>query len=110
MEAPNVQTPTLIEDKDRFVGNVLAVQDSYRIDDDLEELKYFAFTVLANRMVKFSGLFPTERAAIERVQNGGTRNSIFLVQRRSRWRWVGEWKSYRLLCSDVNFFQQKRFF
>ena len=66
-----MQTPTLIKDTELFVRNVLAVQDAYRIDDNLEELKYFAFTVLGNRMVKFSGLFPTEHAAIERAKKAG---------------------------------------
>ena len=64
----NVQSPTLIEDVPGFVRKVTEVQDPYRIDDNLEELKYVAFAVLANRMVKFSGLFPTKDLAVERAK------------------------------------------
>lgn len=57
-----------IDDVDGFVERVLGVQDPYRIDDDLQELKYVAFTVLANQMVKFSGLFADEQSAVERAK------------------------------------------
>jgi hypothetical protein len=62
------QRPERIEKVDDFVKQVLAVQDSLRIDDDLEELRYVVFSGVANRLVKFSGLFNNEGVAIERAK------------------------------------------
>ena len=62
------QRPEQITDADAFVAKVLAVQDPLRIDDDLEELRYVVFSGVANRLVKFSGLFNNQNVAIERAK------------------------------------------
>ena len=64
----HAQRPDRIDKVDAFVERVLAVQDSLRIDDDLEELRYVVFSTVASRLVKFSGLFSSEGVAIKRAK------------------------------------------